>query len=99
MASRMQVKNGKAFDFDKMVINWDGSQYPFRELSFTNAPFYTFVSIVALERKLLNFYGEPVNSMAEWIDNQISYSVISKMDTTALGWKEITHFPRPAVYV
>ena len=73
MASRMQVKNGKAFDFDKMVINWDGSQYPFRELSFTNAPFYTFVSIVALERKLLNFYGEPVNSIAEWIDNQISY--------------------------
>ena len=77
MASGIQVRNVKAFEFDKMVVNWDGCQYPFRELIYSNAPYYTFVSVKELECKLLDKNGIAVNVFAEWIDNQIAYYVDS----------------------
>lgn len=77
MASGIQVKNGKAFDFNKMIVNWEGNQYPFRELVFEDASFCTFVSVAALESKLINDNGEPVNRKAEWLDNQIVFYVDS----------------------
>ena len=68
------------FDFHTMQINWQGKQYPFREIDMKDKPDYVLVSVVDLERVLLGTNDFPVNSKAEWVDNKIAYYFESEED-------------------
>lgn len=80
----LMKKNDKimmeTFDFHTMQINWQGKQYPFREIDMKDKPYYVLVSVVDLERVLLETNDIPVNNKAEWVDNKIAYYFESEED-------------------
>ena len=67
----------ETFDFYTMQINWRGEQYPFREVIIADEQFHVLVSVVDLERVLLDVDGTPVDRSAEWVDSRIAYYVDS----------------------
>ena len=52
----------------------------FREIDMKDKPDYVLVSVVDLERVLLETNDFPVNSKAEWVDNKIAYYFESEED-------------------
>lgn len=81
MARLSETKsNMELFDYHTMHINWNGKQYPFREIDMKDEPYYVLVSVVDLERVLLETNDIPVNNKAEWVDNKIAYYFESEED-------------------
>ena len=63
----------ETFDYHTMQINWQGKQYPFREIDLEDEQRYVLVSVMDLERVLLDANDIPIDKRAEWVDNKIAY--------------------------
>lgn len=61
------------FDYDKMMVNFQGKEYPIKEITLEDGS-VTLVSTEALDVALIcDEDGMPISKEAEYIDNKIAY--------------------------